>query len=50
MRQMHELYPVYGLDSHFGYPTSKHKKAIALHGPCPIHRKSFKGVKEFLRN
>lgn len=48
MREMHELYPQYGFNSHFGYPTPAHKKAIATHGPSPIHRKSFKGVKEFV--
>lgn len=48
MRQMHELYPQYGFNSHFGYPTAFHRKAIQTHGPCPIHRKSFKGVREFV--
>jgi ribonuclease HII len=49
MRDMHVLYPQYGFDSHFGYPTAKHRAAIQEFGPCPIHRKSFKGVKEFIR-
>jgi ribonuclease HII len=48
MRQMHELYPQYGFNSHFGYPTKAHREAIASHGPCPIHRKTFKGVREFV--
>lgn len=48
MKQMHELYPKYGFNAHFGYPTAYHRKAIQLHGPCEIHRKTFKGVKEFL--
>ncbi len=48
MRQMHELYPQYGFNSHFGYPTASHRKAIKTHGPCPIHRKSFKGVREYV--
>ncbi len=43
MLQMHELYPHYGFNSHFGYPTADHRKAIELHGPCEIHRKTFKG-------
>lgn len=50
MKRMHELYPEYGFSSHFGYPTKSHRKAIATHGPSPIHRKSFKGVREFVRN
>ncbi len=48
MRQMHELYPVYGFDTNSGYPTPFHRKAIEVHGPCPIHRKSFGKVKEFV--
>ena len=50
MRSMHELYPQYGFNSHFGYPTKSHREAIQKHGPCPIHRKTVKGVKEFLRS
>lgn len=48
MREMHELYPQYGFATHFGYPTPEHRRAIREFGPCPIHRKSFKGVKEFV--
>ena len=48
MKQMHEFYPVYGFDTNFGYPTPTHRKAIEVHGPCPIHRKSFGKVKEFV--
>lgn len=48
MREMHELYPQYGFASHFGYPTKEHRLAIKEHGPSPIHRKTFKGVKEHL--
>lgn len=48
MRQMHELYPQYGINSHFGYPTKFHRDAIKEFGPSPIHRKTFKGVKEYL--
>ena len=48
MREMHELYPQYGFNSHYGYPTRQHKTAIKEFGPCAIHRKTFKGVKEFL--
>lgn len=41
-------YPCYGFAKHKGYPTKAHKEAIIEHGVSPIHRKSFKGVKEFL--
>jgi len=34
-------YPVYGFERHTGYPTSVHRDAIAAHGPCDMHRRSF---------
>lgn len=49
MKEMHEIYPQYGFNSHFGYPTKGHRDAIKNHGPCPIHRKTFKGVREYVR-
>jgi len=41
-------YPEYGFDRHKGYGTQKHRNAIQQYGICPIHRRSFKGVKEFV--
>lgn len=41
-------YPGYGLSQHAGYPTVSHKAAIIQLGVSPIHRKSFKGVREHL--
>ncbi len=40
------IYPEYGFEKHKGYGNKAHKNAIALHGPCPIHRKTFRGVVE----
>lgn len=40
-------YPQYGFAGHKGYATQAHREAICRHGCCPIHRRSFKGVKEF---
>lgn len=48
MRDMHELYPQYGFARNAGYPTKEHRSAIEEFGPSPIHRKTFKGVKEFI--
>jgi ribonuclease HII len=48
MKNLGEKYPGYGLESHAGYPTVKHKEAIVKLGVTPIHRKSFKGVKEHI--
>jgi ribonuclease HII len=47
MVKMGERYPGYGLEKHAGYPTKTHKEAVATLGVTPIHRRSFKGVKEF---
>ena len=46
MAELDAKYPQYGLKRHKGYPTKAHKEAIRTHGPCPVHRKSFKGVKD----
>jgi len=42
-------FPVFDFAKHKGYPTKAHKEAIREHGVCPIHRQSFKGVKEYCR-
>ncbi|MEM9936374.1 MAG: ribonuclease HII [Bacteroidota bacterium] len=42
MEEQHLQYPHFGWDSNKGYPTKKHREAIQIHGPSPIHRKSFK--------
>jgi len=44
MTAHHDRWPVYGFDRHKGYGTSAHLAALAKHGPCPIHRRSFRGV------
>ena len=44
MVHYHALYPVYNFLKNKGYPTKDHREAILRHGPCPIHRRSFKGV------
>ena len=41
-------YPQYGFADHKGYGTKQHRHAIVTHGPCPIHRKTFRKVKEYL--
>ncbi|OQW97927.1 MAG: ribonuclease HII [Desulfobacteraceae bacterium A6] len=48
MEKYHYEYPEYGFDRHKGYPTREHKEAVRRFGCCPIHRKSFKGVRETL--
>lgn len=36
------IYPEYGYEKHKGYPTRDHLSRIALHGPSPLQRESFK--------
>lgn len=48
MGHYHELYPKYGFKRNKGYLTLEHKEAIEKEGICPIHRRTFKGVKEFI--
>jgi len=48
MKRYHQDYPQFEFSKHKGYPTKAHKKAIREFGCCPIHRRSFKGVKEYL--
>ena len=48
MEDYHHLYPQYEFARHKGYGTRLHRDLIAEHGPCPIHRSTFKGVAEYL--
>lgn len=41
MNQLHREYPVYDWDHNKGYPTKKHRAAIAEHEISPYHRKSY---------
>lgn len=46
MREMDSVFPGYGFAKHKGYGTRQHREAIQKLKPCPIHRRSFGGVKE----
>lgn len=48
MDSYHQSYPQYGFDRHKGYGTPEHLRALACHGPCPIHRAGFQPVKDLL--
>ena len=48
MDAYHVYYPCFGFARHKGYPTQEHKVAIRTFGCSPIHRKSFRGVREHL--
>lgn len=39
--QFSQLYPMYGFSKNCGYGTAEHLQALRVHGPCPLHRRSF---------
>ena len=45
MSGLDQTFPSYGFARHKGYSTRSHMKALAEHGPCPEHRKSFVNVR-----
>jgi ribonuclease HII len=45
MHRFDEIYPQYGFRSHVGYATPQHLRALAMAGPCPLHRASFEPVR-----
>jgi ribonuclease HII len=45
MIALDQVYPEYGFAGHKGYGSAAHRRAIATHGPCPIHRLTFGGVR-----
>ncbi len=44
MHQHDQTYPLYGFARHKGYGTAAHVAALAIHGPCAEHRKSFEPI------
>lgn len=44
MEELDALYPLYGFCSHKGYATRDHLDRLRIHGPCPVHRRSFEPV------
>jgi ribonuclease HII len=48
MLECHQMYPQYNFAKHKGYGTKEHREAIETFGVCELHRKTFRGVKEYL--
>ncbi len=48
MGEYHRLYPEYNFLSHKGYGTKEHRLALERFGASPIHRKTFRGVRELV--
>lgn len=46
MRLLHERFPQYGFDKHKGYGTKMHMDILKKYGPTPLHRMSFRPVRE----
>ena len=44
MAEADREYPAYGFGRHKGYATLEHLAALMMHGPCPLHRRTFSGV------
>jgi ribonuclease HII len=48
MEACHRRYPQYNFARHKGYATAEHLEALRCWGPCELHRRTFRGVKEWL--
>ncbi len=46
MTNLDKVYPQYQFAKHMGYGSKVHREAILEFEPCPIHRKTFKGVRK----
>ena len=49
MQEFDALYPGYDLSNNAGYGTPKHLEGLNIKGICPIHRKTFAPIKDFLK-
>ena len=47
--RLHAQYPEYCFDQHKGYSTALHLERLRLHGPSPVHRRSFAPVRNLLQ-
>lgn len=48
MRNYAKMYPQYGFEQHKGYGTKTHIAALKKHGVSPIHRRSYRPVREII--
>lgn len=49
MLEMDRRYPGYGFAGHKGYGTKSHTQALLERGPTPIHRRTFRPVRDIVR-
>ena len=45
MYEQDERFPHYGFAKHKGYGTDQHREALAQHGPCALHRLSYRPIR-----
>jgi len=50
MSQVDVILPEYGFAKHKGYGTEEHRMAIMVHGPSLFHRRTFRGVAEYVKD
>lgn len=48
MRTLGEEYPQYAFAAHKGYGSAQHQEALARHGVCPVHRRSYAPIAKML--
>jgi len=48
MLELHKQYPQYQFEKHKGYPTKLHRELLMQHGVSPVHRRSFRPVRDLL--
>jgi ribonuclease HII len=48
MAALDSVHPLYGFARHKGYGTAAHRAAVAAFGVCPVHRRTFARVREYL--
>ncbi|MCF6369786.1 ribonuclease HII [Rhizobium halophilum] len=46
MARAHQVFPLYGFQKHAGYATPQHRAGIEAHGPCALHRMTFRPLRK----
>jgi ribonuclease HII len=47
--KLHDQYPNYNWDNNKGYPSKDHLQALKTYGVSPLHRTSYKPIKDLLK-
>jgi len=49
MQRAGDVYPAYGFETNAGYGSDEHMSAIREFGLCPLHRRSYAPIRDYLR-